>query len=71
MIKALTRLTLVIIIPILLLIYVQSYNPIQLIRNEVTKQYFVESYRGTFYLINEALNNHPESQWRAMIISGV
>ncbi len=63
MIKALTRLTLVIIIPILLLIYVQSYNPIQLIRNEVTKQYFVESYRGTFYLINEALNNHPESQW--------
>ena len=63
MLKALMRLTLIIIIPLLILLYAQAYNPIYLIRNEINKQYFVENYRGTFYLINESLNHLPKAQW--------
>ena len=55
MLKALIRLILIILIPLFLLTYVQSYNPIKIIQTELTKQYNVDCYRGTFYLLIEAL----------------
>lgn len=63
MLKVLVRLTLIITIPLLLLIYSQSYNPIYLIRAEINKQFYVDSYRGTFYLLNEALKQSSVDEW--------
>ena len=63
MLNALIRLTLIITIPLLLLIYTQSYNPIYLIRAEINKQFYVDSYRGTFYLINEKFKQNSTDKW--------
>ena len=63
MIKALIRLTLVITIPLMLLVYTQSLNPINLIRHELNKKFYVDSYRGTFYLIKNELNKNPMDTW--------
>ena len=63
MIKALIRLTLIITIPLMLLIYTQSLNPINLIRHELNKQFYVDSYRGTFYLIKNELNKKSVDTW--------
>ncbi len=63
MIKTLIRLTLIITIPLVLLIYTQSLNPIHLIRQELNKQFYVDSYRGTFYLLNKALIQSPIDTW--------
>jgi len=63
MLKALVRLTLIITIPLLLLIYTQPYNPIYLIRAEINKQFCVDSYRGTFYLISEEFKQSSTEKW--------
>ncbi len=63
MLKVFIRLWLLIFIPLFYLIFATSYNPLHAINNYVLHERVTESYKGTFYLIEQELANYPRDQW--------
>ncbi|MCG8611278.1 MAG: hypothetical protein MI864_12145, partial [Pseudomonadales bacterium] len=63
MFKAFGRLWLFIILPLVVLLYPSDYNPINSLSNWLFQDRVVNTYQGTFYLLEKRLNQHPQSEW--------
>jgi len=68
MIKAFLRLWLLIFVPFIILIYPSSYNPVNAIHNWLIKDRQIDSFQGTFYLIEEKLRQYPQQEWSERFI---
>ncbi|WP_431686930.1 ATP-binding protein [Hahella sp. NBU794] len=69
MLRTLLRLVIVIVLPVGLLLTVESYNPVHYIKNRILLNYFVNTYNGTFFLIDRDLAERPQSAWRDRVAS--
>ncbi len=63
MIKVFLRLWILIFIPLAYLAFSSSYNPIKAINMWALHDRVSETFKGTFYLIEEQLSGIPEAQW--------
>lgn len=65
MIKIFVRLWLLVFLPLFYLIFATSYNPINAVNNAFIFDRLTETYRGTFFLIEEQLKQSPRNEWPA------
>jgi len=65
MINIFLRLWLLVFLPLSYLIFSTSYNPINAINNTVIFDRVTETYKGTFFLLEEQLKQSPRSEWSA------
>ncbi len=63
MFKAFFLLWLVVFTPIFFLIMPHGYSPLPLVNNFALKSFFVQTYSGTFYLIEKRLQTIPPELW--------
>ncbi|NRA19647.1 MAG: ATP-binding protein [Oceanospirillaceae bacterium] len=63
MFKAYLRLFLFILLPILMLTWLGSYNPIQMINHHYQEKYYRDTFQGTFDLLETSMQQFPVSQW--------
>ncbi|MBC3767564.1 ATP-binding protein [Neptunicella marina] len=57
MFKSFIGLWLVVFAPLFFLLYPHSYSPIQLFNNHIESTRFIQAYRGSFYLLQQALQS--------------
>ncbi|MFT7186306.1 MAG: two-component system sensor histidine kinase RstB [Pseudohongiellaceae bacterium] len=63
MFKIFLRLWILVFVPLAYLIFSTNYNPINAINNSILFERVTDSYKGTFYLIQQQLEKHSEAQW--------
>ena len=63
MLKIFIRLWLLVFLPLIFLLFSTTYNPINAINKSVLHDRVKETYKGTFYLLEERLEALPEDQW--------
>ncbi|WP_020410092.1 ATP-binding protein [Hahella ganghwensis] len=67
MFRAFFRLLLVILVPLVLAIYVESYNPVFWVQKQTAEYYFTTLFKGTFFLIEQKLEGLPEEEWETEV----
>jgi len=63
MLKIFLRLWVLVVVPLAYLIFSTSYNPINAINHVIMFERVTETYKGTFYLIQQQLQDHAETEW--------
>jgi two-component system sensor histidine kinase RstB len=63
MLKIFLRLWILVFVPLAYLIFSTSYNPINAINHAILSERISETYKGTFYLIQQQLKDHSEAEW--------
>ena len=63
MIRALVKLLLLVVIPLVWLVYTDTYNPLHRIGGAMLSRYYEDTYRGTFYLLETRLRAVDEADW--------
>lgn len=67
MIKAFFRIWILVFIPLGFLLFSESMNPIKMMNHWFVSDRVNETFKGTFYLIEQRLAGLPEEQWQAEI----
>lgn len=67
MLKAFSRLWLVVFVPLFLLMLPSQYSPVVMLNEHFAKARFVNTFQGTFFLLEQRLSKIEQTEWSASI----